>query len=258
MPWIAAAGAGLGAIGGYFAAQSQAEAQQRAGELQASANVRDRATLMKLALGTDDFSALGGKSLLASSGPSVDELSALSEQLDAIHQTLKLRDLQFNESMFDPYTADRLKQRNQLEATLREQMGSGYATSTAGQQALQQFDQGSAMQRADQRLQLGQFQLQANQQALGGYAQRLGNLGGIQQRQADTFRTLIGALAGTPTAPYAGASEIGNIGRAQALGNLFQGVGSAGLSYGMQQQQQDYNRETLKQLFGKPIGTGGP
>lgn len=149
---------GVGALGGgllsYFGGQSQAEAQQRAAEAQAAemrrqfeAALAERRREQGMALG---FAA-----------PSSVELQAQSNFLNLQEQVLgrTRRELDFLSRGLDitsPGAAEagrglfssmimrgRAQQRAALESQLRQRFGAGYATTSAGQSALQQFDQGT-------------------------------------------------------------------------------------------------------------------
>lgn len=149
---------GAGALGGgllsYFGGQSQAEAQQRAAEAQAAemrrqfdAALAERRREQGMAL---EFAA-----------PSSVELQAQSNFLNLQEQVLgrTRRELDFLSRGLDitsPGAAEagrglfssmimrgRAQQRAALESQLRQRFGAGYATTSAGQSALQQFDQGT-------------------------------------------------------------------------------------------------------------------
>lgn len=115
--------------------------------------------------------------------------------MEASQQVLQL--LQGEDAAaLDPVKKQRASQRQALVDRLREQMGPGAETSTAGIQALNQFDQ-----------QTNQIMSQTQQQSLGqlfGIAQ-----GGAQGRSALNQ----------------GASVLGNLGQ-QSIGNLFGAVGA--------------------------------
>lgn len=158
MPLTAGIIGGVGAIGGgllsFFGAQSQADAQARAAEAQAAemrrqfeAALAERRREQGMAL---EFAA-----------PSSVELQAQSNFLNLQEQILgrTKRELDFLSRGLDitsPGAAEagrglfssmimrgRAQQRAALESQLRQRFGAGYATTSAGQSALQQFDQGT-------------------------------------------------------------------------------------------------------------------
>jgi hypothetical protein len=117
----------------------------------------------------------------------------------------------------------RQAQRSLLESSLRQRFGAGFATTSAGQQALQQFDMGTS----DLATQMIPTVLQTQYSAINQESQ-LQNL--IKNRE-------INASIGTPIAQYQGAQFTGDILRAQRdqqnIGSILQLGGTlAGMSYG--------------------------
>lgn len=176
---------------------------------------------------------------LGYAGESPGEMAARLQLLELQQQVLGRtnRELEFLQSglnMRSPGAAEagqglfssiimrqRQAQRSQLESTLRRRFGSGYATTSAGQAALQQFDQGTAdvaVQAIPQFLQTAYGSIQASAS--------LEDL--VKRRQ-------IGALTGTPIIPYTGASEVGglqsNLVQQQMLGSILQTGATLGAAY---------------------------
>lgn len=137
-----------------------------------------------------------------------------------------------------PIEQQRAQQRQTLEAQLRQQLGPGYATSTAGAQALNNFD-----------MQTSQLSTQAQQSTLGmllGTAQntsaqynplqnvQAGNL--INSQYAQNQGLEVSALTNNPIT-YAGANYYGQLAQSQANANnantmnsLFGSLGGLALS----------------------------
>lgn len=116
-------------------------------------------------------------------------------------------------------------QRAQLVQSLQNQYGPGYATSSAGMQALNQFDQNAQMTMAQaQQSYEGQLMGQAiqgnpnisNQMAQMGQssaqsATTYGNLSNtLQQRQMGVYGQQMGALMATSPTQYQGADQVAN------------------------------------------------
>jgi hypothetical protein len=195
--------------------------------------------------------------------PTVDELKALEKQVQLYERTLALHEaaldrqqklveaidpslieagkqmyslLQGKEApIVDPMRQERIRQRTQMENQLREQLGTGYASSTAGQKALSDFDTQTSnvlAQGQQQGIQtlgsvFGQFSAaRPNQMAsIDAGAQTLGSisnstLSGFQNIQ----NRKLGAMLGTSVTPYAGSQYAGALARAQSSQEAFGGV----------------------------------
>jgi len=241
--------AALGALGGgvlsFLGGQSQAEAQQRMAEEQ-SAALREQTRLAIEQRTKERNLALGF------AAPSASELSAQQNFLDLQEQILgrTRRELQFLERGLDltaPGAAEagrglfssiiartRATQRAQLESQLRQRFGAGYATTSAGQSALQQFDQGTAdigVQAIPQFLQSAYGAIEAPVNLEGRIKARQ-----IAASQGTPLSDIYAASAG-PFAQLAGASQVGAIQRGEALGrfgNVISGLGGQAFGYGLQ------------------------
>lgn len=152
-------------------------------------------------------------------------------------------------SVLKPIRDQRAKQREKLRETLAQRLGPGFESSTAGLQALNEFDQQTDMTLANAQDQaLGRLQ---NMALVGSQMSNLGS--NIQQ--AGTFGQLFGqqqargiqAIAGTPltgspsTVQYAGSQFVGPALQARNEGQLFGNLmAGAGQIYGMQQSQNNF------------------
>jgi hypothetical protein len=159
--------------------------------------------------------------------------------IEAGKQALEL--LQGKEAAtLSPLKTQREKERAKLEASLRSQLGSGYANSTAGIQALSAFDEASNNVYANaQQQSLGQL-LGVAQNTSGSYGlqSNIGNAANFSQLYGNQGSRMVGAITGTPISAagsqYAGGIAANtNIGA--TLGNLLDtGVKGAAAYYGAQ------------------------
>lgn len=265
MPPLAIAGAGLGVaagVGSYFAGRSQAEAQGDAAKAQLQAAGDTRSTVMTAA-----------EDAARSSAPSADELNALKDLYDmrsrmltyqkaamdrdesiinAVDPAIKeagsqaYRLMQGQEAaVLQPFKAEFDRKRQELQARLREQLGPGFESSTAGILALSKFDMQSQMAMSQiQSNALGQLMgaaLQGRQLATGDitaatqaanqtFQQYFSESNTLRQRQMQGQGMIIGAAlqSGQQVAQYAGAPFVQAAGNAQALGGLFNTIGNLG------------------------------
>jgi len=138
-----------------------------------------------------------------------------------------------------PIRSQQAKERQKLEESLRQRLGSGYATSTAGIQALSAFDeQAMNVQTNAQQQTLGQLLgVAQNTSASYGMQNNISNAGNIAQARGNINNRSINAINGTPITG-AGAQFVGDLQTAknnqQTIGNII-GVGStiATLATGM-------------------------
>jgi hypothetical protein len=130
-----------------------------------------------------------------------------------------------------PIRRERDRQRQMLRARLSEQMGGGFEQSSAGQRALQEFDNQTSLMLEDAQMNALSTMLGTSQNArqmanpaIGAQAsQNNANLfGNIATRKTN-------AAIGTGTAQYAGAEHVGGVAMANALGNM----GDMVATYGM-------------------------
>ena len=239
MAWPIAASILGGAALSFLGGRSQARAQQRMAEEQqraAQAAIEERRRERALALQYAE--------------PSEAELAARQNFLDLQNQVLgrTQRELSFLQRGLDltaPGAAEagqglfssmlargRATQRAALESTLRQRFGAGYATSSAGQAALQQFDQGT--------MDLG---VQAIPQFLQQAYQSIGATTAIDQA---VKARQIGAAQATAVSPLAlqasyqaGAGNVGAIQSGQALSQFGNVLGSLGGQFLGQQMAQE-------------------
>lgn len=196
--------------------------------------------------------------MLQAADPSTGELAELDRQGQMLDKFLNIQEagLDRQESVFskiDPVFAESLKQsqeilqgkesallspvlrqraqqREALVGSLRNQMGSGFESSTAGAQALARFDaetQGVAAQTQQQTL----GSLQNFAQGMGSLrSQQAQTAGALSSQRMSNMNTLasrkIGALNASDTSQLQGAEHIGGIASARAAGGLFGTLGS--------------------------------
>lgn len=248
--WIPAAITAVGGIASYLGGRSQASAQQRMAEAQ------QRAAEMAIAERRKER-----EMALRFAEPSEAELNARQQFIDLQAQVLgrTQRELSFLQRGLDltsPGAAEagqglfssilargRASQRAALESGLRRRFGAGYATTSAGQAALQQFDQGT--------MDLG---VQAIPQFLQQAYQSIGMPMSIDQaikaRQIGAAQATSVSPMMMQAAPMAGASNVGAIQQGAMfgqLGNVISGLGGQMLGQQMQAQ-------TLSQLMGGRTG----
>lgn len=112
----------------------------------------------------------------------------------------------------NPLRQERERQRSLLESNLREQLGSGYATSSSGSEALNRFD-----------MQTGQLTSQAQQSYLGSVSNTLGTVSGARSSAE-------GALAQQESFGLRAGEDLGRISERQA-GAAMGGIPTAGSQY---------------------------
>jgi hypothetical protein len=139
-----------------------------------------------------------------------------------------------NAKSLAPLQAQRQQQRQALQQRLKAQLGPGYETTTAGQQALAQFDQSSALANADvQQQTLGQL-LGVAQNTANNYGMQsnIGNAATLSQLYGNQSTRRVSAINATPITA-AGAENVAGLQRAQGLTNLInQGVKLGGMAAG--------------------------
>lgn len=259
----------IGAVGGY-AYGSAYDQQKQAAEAKAAADQKIAEEQLKFQKETQQKAE-------GFAAPSMDELMLIQQQLQHMSRLYTLQDAAYNRDLnlvnsidpnivsagqntyaimngkaaptLDPIQKQRDIQRRQLETQLSQRMGPGYATSSAGIEALNNFDlQTSTLMTQAQQSYLGSLgsltaqlsgarpnlagQVNSNAMTMGQLTGSLeGQLGAIKNRQ-------IGATIGTNPAPYGGAQYIGDAERAQGnasqaaqtLGTLTS-LGAAGIGY---------------------------
>lgn len=232
-PVGAAIGGGVGLLGGIFGgmgADSQADAAQQI----AMAQMQEQQRTRGLAMGAAQ--------------PSVEELQMMqselsnwqrmnsfhASELERTQKTLNAIDPNIMESAnqlhslmtggesasLNPLKSQRARERQSLESNLRNTMGAGYMSSTAGQQALAQHDQQTdeMMTTArfgamNQMAALGQSQagtsatVGGSMRATGGLLASMGNE--YMGQNSSMVNRQIAAINATPTTPYAGAASTG-------------------------------------------------
>lgn len=200
------------------AAGRAARAQERAALSQQrfARETQDRA--IELADSPQELRAL--ESSLAQQEQAVQRQATLFSALDpavleASEQALAL--LQGEDAKaLDPIRRQRQRQRQQLLNTLREQLGPGAETSSAGQKAIQNFDFETSQQLAGaQQSSLGQlFEIgQSGAVNRGQLGQGIGQIASIGQAFGNVAGRKVGALTGTsPFVAQAGQAVVGSAG----------------------------------------------
>jgi len=236
---IAGAGAASSIIGG----KDHANAQQNIASSQLGQAQNERAGAMSAAQ------------------PTSYDIDALTQQLANYQNTYSLQQAQLqrdislsdtvnpqlqallqgkNAPTLDPYLNIVQNQKQSLMADLQRQLGPGWENTTAGQQALQNFNLQSSNQGAQiQQQYLGSMfannlalgssvsgQINQGAQTLNSISQGIaGGSNAIQSRQ-------IAASEGTSLTPYSGAQFAGQLGQGQMLGNLGNAALGAGTTLG--------------------------
>lgn len=248
-----------GNIGGFMSgltgAGAVADAQGRAAQAQFGQQQADRSQAMKLMMPTDaEIQQL--QQAMAVNQQGIDQSQKLLASVDPAIMSI----LQGGDSpMLAPIKNQRAQQRAQMEQDLEQQLGPGYKTSSAGIQALNNFDQ-----------QTSNVMTQAQQATLGQYGQLQGMFHGQQQQGIGNISALTGqqygwqgaqmnALMGTPVNP--GLQYSGQLANAQA--NNLWGVaplvslGSGGANaYSSWQQGNAYGRANQPTPMMPPGGGG--
>lgn len=121
----------------------------------------------------------------------------------------------------DPIRRQREKDRERVVEMLRDRYGSGAEESTAGQQALAEFDaQTSAVLAQEQDRTLGRFLGIAQGISSQGLSQEIGQAGTIAGLFGNIRGRQVSAITGTPLAQYAGAGSVGRAMFGRNLANL--------------------------------------
>jgi len=253
-PGMMAVGAGVGALGSIVGGALQANAlsqtsaaalaQQQADRQQALGFTAPTASEMQnlqQQLAVTNQQVQQGQSLLNSYSPAAQAAGQQALALMNGQQAPALSVLQNQRS----------QQRAQLQQQLQQQLGPGYAESSAGIQALNNFDQQTAntMNTAQQAAvnqymgysqNAGQLGVGLQQQGSQGYLQNTATQQNQQTMQANAINgnPINGALSGA--GQLAGAQAVGN-----AFGNIGAGIGSYGLA------------TTLGGLMGNNQNSGG-
>lgn len=263
-----------GIYGGYKILKDGADAAQSAAEQQLAMQQKQQQMVMGMLPG-----------MIASAAPTVGELNNLDNQLQGAQrlQQMQFAQLQHDHqnymqnpaaaqanammngqeaSILGPLHNQIANQRAQLVQQLAQQYGPGYASSSAGIQALNQFDQNAQMTLAQaQQSSIGQMSgiAMAGSQAMSGNMAQMGSSmnqsagtygqisQGLATRQMAPYQAAIGGIIGTNPSQYAGANQVsdmtmGNIGQqllgraigagtSAAMGGAPSGGGGGGTSY---------------------------
>ena len=165
--------------------------------------------------------------LLASADPAIIESGKQALQL-----------LQGEEARtLDPIRRQRQEDKTRLEDTLRAQLGSGFATSTAGIQALNDFDaETGSLLATEQDRSLGRLLGVATQVTqTQGLAGAVGRAGTLSQLFGAPSRRRVAAITQTPITQFAGAPFVQQAEQArltrEAIGGVT-GAATTGLTFG--------------------------
>lgn len=226
----AAIGGGLGLMQGFMGGQSaQAQADISAAQLRQQREDRDLA--VKLA-GPSDMELQQLEQSVNLQTKDIARRQAIVESADpalieAGRQALELMQGKSAAGM-DNLKRQRAEQRKALEQTLAQRLGTDYATSSAGTQALNQFDnQTGDLLQTHQEQTLGQFMNWSQQGAAQNSLQ-----GGIQSglaiagQRGQINNRLVSAVHGTPIDP--GLQYAGDLASARTNQQLFGQVFQAG------------------------------
>lgn len=220
-------------LGELTGANKTAEEYGKAAAGQLDQQRTDRSMAMKYAVSDEELQQLQQsialnnqdiarkQKILASADPAL---------IEAGNQALQLMQGK-NAASLKPLQDQRAQQRQQLQQTLAQQLGSDYATSSQGRAALNQFDQQTANTMTG-----------AQQEAIGKYmnyatvGEQVGNLG-QNMDQMNTFSSIYGNQAGRRTNAITGNRVDASLGNAGALYKARAGQGymdqifGAGLNY---------------------------
>lgn len=224
------AGAAVGGIAGLIGGMG-ASAANKAAANQLKIQQQNRAEAMALAAPTADEIATmheqnavnerdisRKESLLASADPAL---------IEAGKQALGLLKGENIQSL-EPLRQQREQQKEVLKSQLRNQLGEGYETSTAGIQALSRFDQATSQTMFDatnQRLGtlLGVAQ---NTEQYGNLSPNMQTMSSLLQSQNAIRTRQTNAALGSPITANSGAF-VGQAVQAQTMGNIFGGMANA-------------------------------
>jgi hypothetical protein len=259
MSWIAVGVGGASLLGSVFSGNQAAKTQGKIANAQLEEQRRTRAQALKAAqaspleiaqmeqanqLNQQDIQRK--QKLLASADPAI---------IEAGQQALSL--LQGKDAAsLNPLRSSQAQQRKQLEDRLRAQLGSGYANTTAGIQALAAFDnaaynsQSTAQQQSLAQL-LGVAQ---NTSANNGLQSNITNSNNLANLYGNQSSRIVSAINGTPITA-AGSQFAGQLAGQQQMQGLFQGIGSLATMYaGLQKPTNGNNIVTSQPYTGGTTG----
>lgn len=258
-PWGAVIGGAIGLAGGIAQSQQNNAQQDMANAGLAQQQATRAQTMQFLAPSPQELQQL--QQSISVNNTKINQNQALIDSSDPAllevgKQTLAL--LQGKQAgIVEPLMQQRAQQRAQLENQLRQQFGSGYASSSAGIQALNQFDQQTAQTAQNaQFTALNQLLPQNyNNATMGqqGIQQGIANSSGLAAQYGAIGVRQAQGLAGAPIT-MAGSPFLGSWLNGQSTGQNLQGLmgSTAGIVSG------------AKQIFGSngsdqaPVTTGTP
>lgn len=237
-------GSTIGAYGQYRAGQDMADAMGSAAEAQ-QAQAQNTIAAMQAQAAPTALELSTMNSQIQQANTQVQRQQKIFDAMDPAilesgKQALQLMQGQ-NASTIAPMLAQRQVQRQQMMQQLQNQLGPGFATSSAGQQALANFDnqtntfQAGLQQQAlsavgtygTQAAQAAQSGMASGQQAGQLFSNVMGQSNTIQQRQVNATYNGSNALIATAGAPWVSA-----IGRAMNTSQMFGQLGSLGAKWG--------------------------
>lgn len=249
-PISAASGAFGNALGDITGSNRTADAIGAASNAQLGQQQSDRTLAMTLAAPSDMEMQQLQQAITLNSQDITRKQKLLDSAdpalIEAGHQALDLMNGKASAALA-PIQSDRAQQRKSLEATLSQRLGGDFATSTAGAQALNEFDrQTSNLMATTQQQTLAQFMGYAGAaEQFGNQQANIQNSAALAQQRGNINVRAINALTGTPVNP--GAAYAGDIARYAGQQQLL----TAGAS------QLWGNSSQMMQSFGGMMGGGG-
>jgi hypothetical protein len=259
MSWIAVGVGGAALAGSVFSGLSSARTQGKVANAQLAEQRATRAQALNAAqaspqeiaqmeqanqLNLQDIERK--KKLLASADPAI---------IEAGQQALSL--LQGRDAAsLNPLKSTQAQQRKQLEDRLRAQLGSGYANTTAGIQALAAFDNAAYTSQANaQQQSLAQLLgVAQNTSANNGLQSNISNSNNLANLYGNQSSRIVSAINGTPITA-AGSQYAGQLAGQQQMQGLFQGIGSLATMYAGMQKPTTNNQIVTSQPYS--YGTAG-
>jgi hypothetical protein len=223
-------------IGQYMAGQSAADAQSNIAKAQMSEQQNQRRMAMEAAepsaaemqqlqqaitLNTQDIARK--EKILASTDPAIIEAGKQALQLLKGQEAATL----------DPIRKQREKERQKLTEKLTAQLGSGFANTTAGAQALAAFDESTANAMTNAQQQSLSQLLGVSQNFSGaGLQSNISNAASLSSIFGNQSSRRVNAITGNPITA-AGSQFVGDLANAQNTSNLFSNATSLAMMYGM-------------------------
>ncbi len=242
-------------VGDLTGSNRMSDAMGRAANAQFAQQQADRTLAMSLA-GPSDLEMQQLQQAITLNNQDIARKQKLLDSADpalieAGHQALALMQGK-QAAALGPLQNQRAAQRAALEQNLQKQLGGDYATSTAGIQALNNFDNQTAnLSNQVQQQTLAQFMGYTGAAAqLGSQQQNIGNAQSIAQQRGNINNRQLGALFGTPMDP--GLQYAGDISRYKSQATYLNQMYQDGRQYGKSWLGQGASKDQ-----GNGIGDGG-